>query len=66
MTIGEGQTFVHKGKTYKLTRKIGEKDLSGGNYANFATVYTYEAECEGEIHTVRIIENDNGNVEFKV
>lgn len=66
MIIGTGNEYIHEGKTYKLLGKISERELDIGDYNNLATVYSYKAECDGQVCTVRVYKEENGEIVFKV
>lgn len=66
MIIGTGNEYIHEGKTYKLLGKISERELDIGDYNNLATVYSYKAECDGQVCTVQFYEKADGDIEFKV
>ena len=66
MSFGTGNEYVSEGKTYKLLNKISEKRLDTGNYKYQPIVYMYRAECDGQVCTVKVYKNENGEIVFKV
>ncbi|WP_422477213.1 hypothetical protein [Pleomorphochaeta sp. DL1XJH-081] len=60
MIVGQGQTYVFGGKSYKLINKIKELPVDSGDYNQLSEAYIYEAECEGERCTVKVTENSEG------